>query len=255
MVQPIPVLLYQRPMTNRSTAEATVRPASDARPAGNPHGPILAIETGGRACSVAIYAGPRDWLAHESEQTDHGHAVMVMPMIERARAKAGLQYADFSRIAVAVGPGSFTGIRVGLAAALGLSLASGVPAVGISSFLTVAQMDQSERRGRRLFALLDSRREEPFLVEVDAELAFLAPPSAVSLEQLDAILAPARPLILAGDAPALARYSSRGGITPMQSAPDAMSVARLAADPARRYDLAPKPVYARAPDVTLPKPA
>jgi tRNA threonylcarbamoyladenosine biosynthesis protein TsaB len=225
-------------------------PAGKARP-----GPILAIETGSRSCSVAIRAGEREWPAVEFESTDHGHATMLMPMVERAMAKAGCAYADLSRIAVAVGPGSFTGIRVGLAAALGLSLASGVPAVGISSFLTVANVDAHERQDRRLFGLLDSRREEPFLVELDAELRFVQPPSFVTAEALDEILAPARPLILAGDAPLMGRYAKQGGIRLMQTPPSALQVAMLAADPEHRFDLPPKPVYIRPPDVTMPKPA
>jgi tRNA threonylcarbamoyladenosine biosynthesis protein TsaB len=230
-------------MTNRSDLAGKARP-----------GPILAIETGSWSCSVAIRAGDRQWPAHEFEKTDHGHATMLMPMIERAMAKAGCDYADLGRIAVAVGPGSFTGIRVGLAAALGLSLASGVPVVGISSFLTVASMEPRERQGRQLFALLDSRRAEPFLAELDADLRFVQPPSVVNVDDLDAILAPARPLILAGDAPAMGRYAKQGGIRLMQTSPDALFVAMLAADPARRFDLPPKPVYIRPPDVTMPKP-
>jgi tRNA threonylcarbamoyladenosine biosynthesis protein TsaB len=168
-------------------------------------------------------------------------------------AKSGCAYADLDRIAVAVGPGSFTGLRVGIAAALGLSLASGVPVVGISSFLAVPHVDPRERGDRRVFALLDSRREEPFLAEIDAEMQFLRPPSVVTADELDAILAPARPLILAGDAPLMGRYSTQGGIRLMQNSPSAIFVAALAADPAQRYDLPPKPVYVRAPDVTMPK--
>jgi tRNA threonylcarbamoyladenosine biosynthesis protein TsaB len=228
-------------MTNRSD------PAGKARP-------ILAIETGSRSCSVAIFSSQKDLPVFLHEHTDHGHATMLMPMIEQAMAKAGCRYADLDRIAVAVGPGSFTGIRVGLAAALGLSLASGVAAIGISSFLTVANVEARERQECRLFALLDSRREEPFLVELDAELNFVEPPTVVTAEALDNILAPARPLILAGDAPLMGRYATQGGIRLMQTPPNALSVAMLAADPARRFDLPPKPVYVRQPDVTMPKP-
>jgi tRNA threonylcarbamoyladenosine biosynthesis protein TsaB len=240
-------------MTNRSDPAGKVRPGLSQGFAEGKSRPILAIETGSRSCSVAIFSSLTDIPAVAHENTDHGHATMLMPMIERAMAKAGCDYAELERIAVSVGPGSFTGIRVGLAAALGLSLASGVPVVGISSFLTVANVDPAERQDRRLFALLDSRREEPFLVELDAELRFVQPPAFVTPEALDAILAPARPLILAGDAPAMGRYTTQGGIRLMQTSPDALSVASLAADPARRYDLPAKPVYVRPPDVTMPK--
>jgi tRNA threonylcarbamoyladenosine biosynthesis protein TsaB len=242
-------------MTNRSDPTGKARPGTAQGFAEGKPRPILAIETGSRSCSVAIFSSLTDVPAFEFEHTDHGHATMLMPMIERARAKAGCDYQDFARIAVAVGPGSFTGIRVGLAAALGLSLASGVPAVGISSFLTVSDFDPNERQGRPLFAVLDSRREEPFLAEFDEALSFTKPPSVVTLEALDAILAPARPLILAGDAPAMGRYATQGGIRLVQTSPNALSVARLAADPEHRFDLPPKPVYIRPPDVTMPKPA
>jgi tRNA threonylcarbamoyladenosine biosynthesis protein TsaB len=240
-------------MTNRTEPAGKARPATAQGFAGQKSRPILAIETGSRSCSVALCVSLADIPAFLHENTDHGHATMLMPMIEQAMAKAGCDYPDLDRIAVAVGPGSFTGIRVGLAAALGLSLASGVPVVGISSFLTVADVDAGERQDRRLFAALDSRREEPFLVELDAELGFVQPPAVVTAEQLDEILAPARPLILAGDAPLIGRYATQGGIGLVQAAPSALAVARLATDPARRYDLPPKPVYVRPPDVTMPK--
>jgi len=240
-------------MTNRTDPAAVARQGQAQGFAESKGRPILAIETGSRSCSVIITTGLTEILAHEFEHTDHGHATKLMPMIESARAKARCNYSDLDRIAVAVGPGSFTGLRVGIAAALGLSLASGVPAVGISSFLTVAQVDPRERQDRRVFALLDSRRDEPFLVEIDEQMQFVGSPTVVSPEELDAILTPARPLILAGDAPAMGRYSQQGGIRLMQIAPSALFVAHLAADPEHRYDLPPKPVYVRAPDVTMPK--
>ena len=233
-------------MTSRSD------PAGKARP-----GAILGIETGGRSCSVAIL---KDGLpvAHEYVATDHGHATMLMPMIERVRTKAGCDYADLDRIAVTVGPGSFTGIRVGLAAALGLSLASGVPVVGVSSFHVVGAgiLSGPDVRDFRAFVLLDSRREEPFLVELGVDNDFKAPPAVTSVADLDALLAAAGPSIVIGDAPAVARgpkhFPQHVRLVP--AAPDALFVAHLAADSERRFDLPPKPVYVRAPDVTMPKP-
>jgi tRNA threonylcarbamoyladenosine biosynthesis protein TsaB len=240
-------------MTNRTDPAGKVRLATAQGFAEERSRPILAIETGSRSCSAVVFSGLAETSAFEHENTDYGQATMLMPMIERVMDKAGCNYADLGRIAVAVGPGSFTGIRVGLAAALGLSLASGVPVVGISSFLTVADLEPSERQERRLFALLDSRREEPFLVELDDALGFITPPAVVTADALDAILVSARPLILAGDAPAMGHYAGQGGIRLIQAAPHALAVARLAADPEHRFDLPPKPVYIRPPDVTMPK--
>jgi len=240
-------------MTNRSIPDGTVRPGAKEVL----RGLILGIETGSRACSVAILRDG-DPVAREFQATDHGHATMLMPMIERVRAEAGCDYAAFDRIAVAVGPGSFTGIRVGLAAALGLSLASGVPAVGVSSFqvVGVGGIAADEFRDLRGFVLLDSRREEPFLIEIGNDGSFKSPPVVTTIADFDALLASAGPCVVAGDAPALARPGQHfpPNVRVVQFTPDAAMVAALASDSERRFDLPPKPVYLRAPDVTMPKP-
>jgi tRNA threonylcarbamoyladenosine biosynthesis protein TsaB len=240
-------------MTNRSIPASTTRPVLARDSAGDASGAaILALETGGRGCSVAITAGGAV-LAHESVGTDHGHATLLMPMIERVRIAAGCDYAKLDRIAVAVGPGSFTGLRVGIAAALGLALATGVPAIGISSFHATIRPDAKARGHRRLFVLLDSRRDEPFLAELDEALGFVRPPAVVSVDALDAMLASAGPAILTGDAPALSRAGFPRDIQVVPALPGALAVATLAADSSRRYDLPAEPVYVRAPDVTLAK--
>ncbi len=69
---------------------------------------------------------------------ERGHAEALMPMIEAALAEAGIGYPELSRIAVCTGPGSFTGIRVGIAAARGLALGLGIPAIGISRLEAMA---------------------------------------------------------------------------------------------------------------------
>jgi tRNA threonylcarbamoyladenosine biosynthesis protein TsaB len=229
-------------MTNRSDPAGKVR-----------SGPILGIETGSRGLSVAIRQDAAD-LAREAVQSDHGQATMLMPMIERVRQVAGLAYADLDRIAVAAGPGSFTGLRVGLAAALGLSLAADVPAIGISSFHAAA-VGVERAAGTRLIVVLDSRREEPFVAELGAAADFLQAPCVMTVAALDAFVTPAAPAILCGDAPVLERYSAWDGIRLHRCSADASGVALLAADPEHRFDLPPKPIYIRPPDVTMPKPA
>jgi tRNA threonylcarbamoyladenosine biosynthesis protein TsaB len=229
-------------MTNRTD------PAGKARP-----GTVLGIETGSRGLSVAILKDARP-LAREAAFSDHGQATMLMPMIERVRGAAGLGYAELDRIAVAAGPGSFTGLRVGLAAALGLSLASGVPAVGISSF-HAASVGVERSAGTRRVVVLDSRRDEPFVAELGAGADFLGAPSVMSVAALDALVESAAPLVLCGDAPALERYRARDGVRVHRRPADATDVALLATDSERRFDLPPKPVYIRPPDVTMPKPA
>lgn len=90
---------------------------------------ILAIDTSAGQCAVALVG---DKIALRAERMSRGHAEALFPMIEEVLAETGAHYADLTRIAVCTGPGSFTGIRVGVAAARGLALGCGIPAIGIT---------------------------------------------------------------------------------------------------------------------------
>jgi tRNA threonylcarbamoyladenosine biosynthesis protein TsaB len=98
---------------------------------------ILAVDTALDACSVAIAddAGAR---AHLSEAMTRGQAERIALMADDAMKAAGLSFADLDRVAVTVGPGSFTGVRIGLAFARGLALALGIPCVGVSTLEALA---------------------------------------------------------------------------------------------------------------------
>src|SRR6478609_5780043 len=100
---------------------------------------ILAIDTALEACSAAVLdteAGRT--IAGESIDMARGHAEALMPLIARVMSDAQIDFSELGRIAVTVGPGSFTGMRVGIAAARGLALAAGRPAVGLSTLACYA---------------------------------------------------------------------------------------------------------------------
>src|SRR5450432_1394851 len=110
---------------------------------------ILALDTSGAACSVALRDGAGRLLAHRFEALARGHAERLMPMLREVMAEADVDFAALALIAVTTGPGSFTGIRVGLAAARGLALASGLPILGITAFEALAgAVPAAERQGR-----------------------------------------------------------------------------------------------------------
>lgn len=100
---------------------------------------ILAIDTSAGQCAIALL-GDRVW--QRAEPMQRGHAEALFPMIDDLLAEANAAYADLTRIAVCTGPGSFTGIRVGVAAARGLSLGLGIPAIGITRFEALVQEDR-----------------------------------------------------------------------------------------------------------------
>lgn len=231
-------------------------------------GPILlAIDTAGSACSAAVTQGGAV-LASERRAMRHGHGEALLPMIERVTAASGLSAARIDIVAAATGPGGFTGIRVGLAAAHGIALATGARLLGITSFAAVASRTEAARSAcQALLVALDSRREDLY-VQVFGPTGSepLAAPQAVLPERLADYLAalPGLPhaaaLLLAGDAAAAAAAAAalQPGVKIViagDAAPDALGVAAaalrllragIAAGPAR-------PLYLRPPDVTLPK--
>ena len=98
---------------------------------------VLAIDTACSACSAAL---ARDGVvvAARSEAMARGHAEALMPMVQAVMAEARIAWADLELVAVTNGPGSFTGLRTGLAAARGIALAQGIPVAGVTTLEAVA---------------------------------------------------------------------------------------------------------------------
>ena len=194
----------------------------------------------------------------------HGHAETLFPMIERVMNEAGLTPAQLDAVAVAIGPGGFTGIRVGLAAAHGIALAVGARLVGITSFRAVAAgvAGIADSGCEALLVALDSRRADLYVQLFAGDAASpLGAPQAVLADRLHdyvADFAKGARLLIAGDAAETAAAALDGRVpcaVARDSAPDAQGVAAAAlvelhsgaiADPVR-------PFYLRPPDVTLPK--
>ena len=193
----------------------------------------------------------------------HGHAEALFPMIERVMAEAGMAPTQLDAVAAAIGPGGFTGIRVGLAAAHGIALAVGARLVGISSFAAVAAQIVGTGHPAResLLVALDSRRADLYVqLFADDAASPLAEPQALLADQLSLYVArrDLRSLLIAGDAAeaASAALGARVRCTVVaDSAPDARGVAAAALIALRSgATLGPvRPLYLRPPDVTLPK--
>jgi tRNA threonylcarbamoyladenosine biosynthesis protein TsaB len=206
---------------------------------------VLALDTCLSSCSVAVLDAQRV-LGHGHEVMARGHQERLAPMAQEAMAQAGLAFARLDRIAVTVGPGSFTGLRVGIAFAKGLALALDRPAVGIGTLEALAASADG-----LVFPSIDARRGQLYLQAFEDGRALMAP-DAVTLEVAAARVAElsqGRPFTLAGSgaflladlAPAARVLSAEGA--------DARQVARLAA---AREPGPLKPLYLRAPDAKLP---
>jgi len=232
---------------------------------------LLAIETAGSACSAAILRGA-DVLAAERRAMRHGHAEALLPMIERVASAAGLAPAEIEVVAAAIGPGGFTGIRAGMAAAHGIALASGARLVGVSSFAAVAARLGGGGDFGAVLVALDSRRADLYVQLFMPDGATpLSDPAAILPDRLATHVAGliatgliatgligGAPLLIAGDAceTAAAALGGRVRVTlAPDSAADALGVAAAAL---RQLQTAAvpglvRPLYLRPPDVTLPK--
>ena len=118
---------------------------------------ILALDSATSACSAAVWADGRVMARRHAEMA-RGQSEALVPMVAEVMAEVGLGFADLDLLAVTVGPGAFTGIRIGLAAARALALAAGLPLAGVSTLEAVAAAAPAD--GRPLLVVLDSKREE-----------------------------------------------------------------------------------------------
>ncbi|WP_207480581.1 tRNA (adenosine(37)-N6)-threonylcarbamoyltransferase complex dimerization subunit type 1 TsaB [Arenibaculum pallidiluteum] len=214
---------------------------------------VLALDSATGACSVAVTDAGRV-LARRDAVQDRGQAEILMPMVEAALAEAGIGYDGLDRLAVTVGPGTFTGLRIALAAARGLALATARPLVGITTFEALAAaVPEALRPGRTLVVAVDSRRAEPYVQAFGTGLAPLGPPA---MELPGQVVLPGGPLLLAGDGVALLAPALEGRDVAAVEAvrhPDAAVIARLA-ETRDAPTAPPAPFYLRSPDVTLPRP-
>jgi tRNA threonylcarbamoyladenosine biosynthesis protein TsaB len=204
----------------------------------------LGIDTCLNACAAAVVDGERV-LASAREPMARGHQERLAPLVQEVLAAAGIAPADLGRIGVTVGPGSFTGLRVGLAFVKGFAAALGVPAAGVGVLEALA----AEVPVGVVAAVVDARREQVYL-QIFHDGASLSEPAALPIAAASALVAQfaaGREATLIGSGgPLLAVPGAH--FLPAEGA-DPVRVARLAE---RRPASAPEPLYLRAPDARLP---
>lgn len=217
---------------------------------------VLGIDSAGSQCAAAVLDGERI-AAVRRETMVRGQAERLLPLIAETLEAASVAPASLDLIAATTGPGSFTGIRIGLAAARGLALAIARPAVGVNSFEAyVHAVPSSQRHDRSLVIAIESKRDEFYLQAYSAAAVALAPPAQVLPRDL-ALWLPPGPLVLAGDAASRlqAALTQRDTIiAPDTTAIEPALVARLAREKHTAGANEPvRPFYLRAPDTTPPR--
>lgn len=214
---------------------------------------ILAIDTAFSACNIAVVDTDTGAAVPETVPMDRGQAEHLVPLIAQTMARAGRAYADLDLIVVTVGPGSFTGVRVGIATARGLALALDLPVQGVCTLDALAATWAARGGMGAVAALIDSRREDIFgALYHDPSHIPMVPDRMVILTP-DQACAAFADVPCVGDGVALMGGAAVNGII----LPDPAELARLGA---RLYETGPvvlrgvaSPLYLREADVTIPK--
>ena len=213
---------------------------------------VLAIDTALEACSAAVLDTEQDGIsARESLPMVRGHAEALLPLIARVMDSAGLEFAGLDRIAVTTGPGSFTGLRVGIAAARGIALAAGKPAVGLSTLAAYAAPFIAADDTVPVVAVIDARHDHVYLQVFGPGGRTVVTPRVASLREALRAAATGAPRLIGTAAEMLAAAWPADQRAPRlvdaRRAPDVDWVARLGAA-ATDTGVPPKPLYLRAPD-------
>ena len=213
---------------------------------------VLAIDTALAACSAAVldteYGGI---IASESRPMVRGHAEALMPLIADLMRRAELAFADIDRIVVTTGPGSFTGLRVGIAAARGIALAADKPAFGVSTLSAYAAPYLADDDTSPVIAAIDARHDHVYLQVFGPAGRIVIAPRLAALSEAARAAAEAPSRIVGSAAQAVADRLPKGAPAPLRvdarDAPDIVWVARMGAVLSEGQS-PPKPQYLRAPD-------
>ncbi len=208
---------------------------------------LLALDSAFAAVSAAVWVDGRIVAANHTPLST-GHAEALLPLIAKTLGEAGIKALDLTRIGVTIGPGHFTGLRAGLAAAQGIATACGAEYAGIDCFAVVASALSKPAPGERLLIAFDSKRDEAF-VRVDTETPFAATPAGFA--------APGDSFLVGGDraaefVAALTASGKRARLAEGPALPRADLLAPLAAHAVPVAKLVP--LYIHPPAITQAKP-
>lgn len=145
---------------------------------------MLHIETSGAVCSVAVTNG-EEVIAEVTEKTYNVHARLLTTLIEQTMKQASLAFHQLDAIAVNAGPGSYTGLRIGLSTAKGLCYALGKPLLAVSAFSAYREASLSYfKEATSLFVLIDAGNSDIYAAIYQPSLEVVKQPSLVNLSQL-----------------------------------------------------------------------
>jgi tRNA threonylcarbamoyl adenosine modification protein YeaZ len=214
---------------------------------------ILALDTSMGACSAAVLRtdGAEQTLFARQETMARGHAEALMPMVAEAMAEAALAFAQLDLIAATTGPGSFTGVRIAIAAARGLALVTEARLFGTDSLTVMAKVAAEHLRGEPFAVAVDARRGMLYFAFYDGAGRKLEGPQLIAPDDAAALLpATLRRAVGSGAGPlaeAAARHKHPIEATMLELQPSAASLAVIALE-SGETSATLRPLYLRPPD-------
>lgn len=213
---------------------------------------VLAIDTALGQCAACIWDAAADHvLATEAVAMERGHAEALLPLLDRVVGRAEGGFAALDRVAVSIGPGSFTGLRVGIAAARAVALAVGIPAVGVTTLSSLMAPLVEAGPVRLTVAVIDARGGRVYAQAIGPAGRLVIAPALLTVRDVVRALGSGPVALVGSGAAAVAVEATSVGldarVEPVPPVPDIAWVARLGAAAEPGEALA-KPLYLAPPD-------
>jgi len=208
---------------------------------------LLAIDTAANLCAACVWDTVANVeLGRQVLDLGKGHAEHLIATIDAALASANLTYRDLGAIAVSIGPGSFTGVRVGVSTARGLALALNIPAIGVTTLEAIAAETASP--GRTTLVALDAGRDHVYAAVYQSFSMLRYGPVMIAFEDAAALAREGGPILAGTAAEKIAAAAGAGNVVAsLLATADIATYARIAAARGASGEK-PKPLYLRPPD-------
>jgi tRNA threonylcarbamoyl adenosine modification protein YeaZ len=210
---------------------------------------VLVIDTAMAGCGVCVYDVARDVVFDAYSDDPRGQAQVLVPMVQGVLNDADLGFEDLTDIVVCNGPGTFTGIRIGLSAAKTFGMVVDVPVYGVGSMQALAMSAVDKGLSQEMLAIVETRRQDFYVLRFDEAGLALDEPRSLMAEDVDVGGA-----VLIGDAAQRFDPDGRYEHFDMQRI-DVGVVAKYFSKSAELFSSDVEPIYLRAPDVSQPKKA
>lgn len=210
---------------------------------------LLALETSDRLCAACLYdVATREVLATKTLDIGRGHAELLMGVIDDVLARAEVKFGQLTSIAACIGPGSFTGIRVGVSAVIGFSIALNIPKIGITSLQALATQAAQAAGSKDILVLIEAHRGDVYAQRFSAKGEALTVAAQISVADLIEHTDFSAVTLCGSGVAALQAFSPATVINALSEItyPSVEAVALAASNPA--FQLPVKPLYLRRPD-------